>query len=94
MYGKAVKAGYNVENAQLVDLAPTVLALMGEPVPPDMDGRVLTEAFRKAYLTACPVRYAEKVEEGEIEAGFADESAYSDEDEDQVLERLKELGYL
>lgn len=92
MYGKAVQAGHDFEKAQLVDLAPTVLALMGEPVPTDMDGRALTEALHEAYLTACPVRFAEE-EEAETEADFA-ESAYSDEDEDQVRERLRELGYL
>ena len=30
-----------VENGVLADVAPTVLTLMGQPIPPEMTGRVL-----------------------------------------------------
>ncbi|HXF60005.1 MAG TPA: DUF2304 family protein [Caldilineaceae bacterium] len=44
-YGAAIRPGAVVENASLYDLAPTILHLMGEPAPPHMDGRVLSEAL-------------------------------------------------
>ena len=33
--------------AHVMDIAPTVLHMFGLPVPKDMDGRVLTEIFKK-----------------------------------------------
>ena len=36
---------YMLDQPRIVDLAPTVLHVMGCPVPDDMDGRVLTEAL-------------------------------------------------
>lgn len=39
--GPGVRAGGLVHGAGLLDVAPTVLALLGEPVPKDMDGCVL-----------------------------------------------------
>ncbi len=43
--------------AQIIDLAPTILHLMGVPVPDDMDGQVLTEALKDEYLIRYPVAY-------------------------------------
>jgi predicted AlkP superfamily phosphohydrolase/phosphomutase len=41
MMGPAVEAGTQIDGARIVDLAPTILGLLGMEVPPDMDGRVL-----------------------------------------------------
>ncbi len=41
----ALKTGAEIENSHLIDIAPTILHLLGVPVPEDMDGRVLTDAF-------------------------------------------------
>jgi predicted AlkP superfamily phosphohydrolase/phosphomutase len=38
-YGPDIRPGIEVEGAQITDLAPTILHLMGEPVPVHMDGR-------------------------------------------------------
>jgi predicted AlkP superfamily phosphohydrolase/phosphomutase len=45
--GPDVKPCDKIEDAHLIDIAPTVLHMMGLPVPQDMDGRVLKELFRK-----------------------------------------------
>jgi predicted AlkP superfamily phosphohydrolase/phosphomutase len=45
--GPDFKQGVEVENVAILDLAPTILHLMGLPVPADVDGRVLSEAFKK-----------------------------------------------
>jgi predicted AlkP superfamily pyrophosphatase or phosphodiesterase len=42
----------NPGQAQNVDVAPTVLALLGRPAPAQSQGRVLTEAFEPAALRA------------------------------------------
>src|SRR5262249_38778454 len=41
--GPHIKRGAVVSGASIMDLAPTILYLMGVPVPRDMDGRVLLE---------------------------------------------------
>ncbi len=74
--------------ANIVDVAPTVLQLMQLPVPDRMDGRVLAEIFSD--------RPAEPLRESVPAASnaYADDDAYSAEDEEAVKERLRQLGYL
>ncbi len=45
MAGPGVKAGATVNECSTLDLAPTMLALMGLPIPAYMTGRVLSEAL-------------------------------------------------
>lgn len=40
--GNGIPAGQRVTGARLMDLAPTILALMGEPIPDNLDGHALT----------------------------------------------------
>ena len=44
-YGPDIKKGERLKKISILDLAPTILHLMGIPIPDDMDGRVLTEIF-------------------------------------------------
>ena len=82
--GADIPAGTRIEGANIIDIAPTVLALMGLDVPGEMDGKVL---FGRAGIS----RRVDK--ETRIE-GAVDENPYSEEDEEQVMERLRELGYV
>jgi predicted AlkP superfamily phosphohydrolase/phosphomutase len=45
--GPDVMKGTNIEGAKIFDLAPTILHILGIPVPQDIDGRVLKETFKK-----------------------------------------------
>ena len=45
--GPAFKQGIQAENVSILDLAPTILHLVGVPVPDDLDGRVLSQILRK-----------------------------------------------
>jgi hypothetical protein len=70
---------------QLFDLAPTILQLFGEPIPADMDGRVLQELLVQPSGTAyAPAEAFENKMDGE----------YSREEEKAIEERLAGLGYL
>ncbi len=82
--GAGVKNAGEFHDARLIDLAPTILHLMGLPVPRDMDGRVLSEALADTRT----VEYAGTSE------GQAATDGYSEEEEAQVIERLKDLGYI
>ena len=88
--GPVLAAGAEIENARLIDLAPTILYLLGVPVPEDMDGKVLTGMFRSDFLAAhpCQAGDASGVSERYSTTGYTEaESA-------QVEERLRALGYL
>ncbi|MBC7263241.1 MAG: alkaline phosphatase family protein [Chloroflexi bacterium] len=87
--GEQIQRGKKIEGAQIIDLAPTLLYAMGLPVPSDMDGRVLSEAFASEYMSANPVRYEE------VGCTKRPESEdYSEEDEERVMQRLRDLGYV
>jgi predicted AlkP superfamily phosphohydrolase/phosphomutase len=90
MNGPGVQPGSIIEGAAIQDMAPTVLHTMGLPVPADMDGRVLEQAFADTYVNAFPVQIAEPLSS----AGLASEGDYSAEGEKEILERLQGLGYL
>ena len=59
--GGPIRPGVRVE-ATLYDVAPTVLALLGLPVPADLPGRVLEEAIDPAFLARHPVRRIDSYE--------------------------------
>ena len=57
LWGSGIRSGVRLTSADVVDLAPTLLALAGEPVARDMDGRVLAEVFDERFSegTSIPV---------------------------------------
>jgi predicted AlkP superfamily phosphohydrolase/phosphomutase len=94
LWGKPVRAGSELAGASLYDLAPTILHLMGEPVPAGMDGRVLTEALLPEYasLTQKQVRTGSEVFSPPPASLANDE--LSDQDLELIADRLRGLGYV
>jgi predicted AlkP superfamily phosphohydrolase/phosphomutase len=90
MSGPAVRQGGRFEGAAIHDLAPTVLHTMGLPVPHDIDGRVLEEAFADGYLQAFPVEIGKPATPPDG-AVWVD---HTEEGEKEIMERLQGLGYL
>ncbi len=45
LYGAGVERGASIETSNNLDIAPTILTLLGLPVPAEMTGRVLSEAL-------------------------------------------------
>jgi arylsulfatase A-like enzyme len=82
--------GAKIENARLIDIAPTILHLLDVPVPEDMDGKVLTSLFHPEFLSAHAVQAG--AASGTSEADRA--SGYTEEESAKVEERLQALGYL
>jgi predicted AlkP superfamily phosphohydrolase/phosphomutase len=97
-YGILIAAGNHVQKqgevqgAELLDLPPTILHLVGLPIPADMDGKVLTQLFTDDYLASHPVCHTEGGR-GEVEH-TASLSDYSAEEEAAIKERLQGLGYI
>ena len=88
--GARVRTGAQVRGARIVDLAPTILYLMGQPIPDDMDGRVLDEMFEAGSLDQRPVSYEAAVA---VEADAGD-GTYSDAEAEIIKKRLQDLGYV
>jgi len=91
--GPQIRPGAALDEPRIVDLAPTVLHLMGCPVPEDMDGRVLAEAL------AGEARAGEGLEPALAQAAEAvateqDVYVLSPDEEAEIEARLKGLGYL
>jgi predicted AlkP superfamily phosphohydrolase/phosphomutase len=84
-YGPGIGSSQPLKEANILDLAPTLLHLLGEAVPRVMDGRVLTEIFAGDR----PVVYDETES-----ADGADGMSLSADEEAEVEERLRSLGYL
>jgi predicted AlkP superfamily phosphohydrolase/phosphomutase len=87
--GQSIRTGVQLSPYDIVDLAPTILYLLGYPVPADMDGRVMVEALSTDLLEKRPIQVGESTWEAAEE-----ETGLSSSEEVVVTERLKELGYL
>jgi hypothetical protein len=75
----------------IVDITPTILALMGLPVGKDMAGRVLKEIIDPKFITNHPITYIDSYE-NYIERHQYVESVSADED--VQLDYLRSIGYV
>ena len=89
--GPHFKRGAEIAGARLIDFAPTLLYLLDQPVPRDMDGKVLTDLFQPEYLQAHPIRFDDEKENFQAAPTTGE---YSAEEAAQVEDRLKALGYI
>ena len=94
MAGPHIKQGNKMQEANLVDITPTMLSLLGFPVASDMDGKVLVDAIEESYLKAKPVTYVDSYEADVDHAAKAEQADLSPEELEIVEERLRSLGYL
>jgi hypothetical protein len=86
-----VSPGTRLNGAQIIDVAPTVLHLLDEPIPVTMEGRVLDDALTESWRQAHPIRYTS--EETEEKTGTGTEGLSPDEVR-SVVEKLQALGYI
>lgn len=83
--GPAIQSGQRVRG-HIADLAPTILAGLGEAVPKDMDGQVLREIFKEPIEVRFEPPQDRKVDEA---APVLTEGQMQ-----EVTDRLSDLGYL
>lgn len=84
--GPTIVPGQHLSKASIMDIAPTTLALLGVPIPRDMDGRVLEEMFLADALP--PITYTDTDEQSASDIGL------SADEEEMVRTHLEGLGYL
>jgi predicted AlkP superfamily phosphohydrolase/phosphomutase len=87
LWGPGVRAGYKLRNAQIVDLAPTILALLDVEIPNTMDGRVLSEAFEEGALSPRWSAQDEILPQSE-------QVLLTEDEEAEIAARLRGLGYV
>jgi tetratricopeptide (TPR) repeat protein len=91
--GKPLKHDELMHGASLLDVAPTILALLGLPIPDDMDGRVLT----KIFVEPPELERITSYEPPHPKDGMHRDVAMEESDPwaaRQALEQLAELGYI
>jgi len=67
--GDCIKEGTTIENANIVDMAPTILHTLGLPISSGMDGRVLKEIFKEdSDLSKAEIVYHKENEKLRVEA--------------------------
>jgi predicted AlkP superfamily phosphohydrolase/phosphomutase len=93
MAGGPTRRGHAFTGAQIIDVAPTVLYLMGLPIPGDMDGRPLFDAVDPAFVASQPPQYQQN---GSPPAPppTQEDTSYSEEEAELIARRLKSMGYI
>jgi predicted AlkP superfamily phosphohydrolase/phosphomutase len=90
-HGGPIRKGSEIKGARIIDVAPTVLYLLGFEIPQDMDGKVLTDIFVQEFLDQRPPKISDEVTETKKRGQdlILDEKETAD-----IVERLRDLGYI
>ncbi len=89
--GPDIKKDETLYGATLLDIAPTILAMMNLPVGKDMDGMVLSQIFDKKP----DVTYIDSWDNVEGNHGmFSEEERHQSADNIAIIKQLAALGYI
>jgi len=100
--GTIIVCGPEIENegyirANIIQITPTILHLLGLSMPEEIDGKPIVNVFKQSWLEKHPVRVQEKKdisdEETEEKQAFSDK-VYTEEEQKEIMLRLKEMGYI
>ena len=91
--GPGIRKDALVHSASLLDIAPTVLAILGLPVPEDFEGKVLTQIFAGRVEVERIASYEAPHPEDGVHRGAAPEE-HDPWAAQAALTQLAELGYI
>lgn len=92
MRGSNIRQNQKLTHSKIYDIVPTILYQLDCPIPEDVDGQVLREAFIKSYLDKNQPKNERKASGGEDQSKQV--FRYSEEDSEKIAARLRDLGYL
>jgi predicted AlkP superfamily phosphohydrolase/phosphomutase len=87
-HGDAIRRGHRQFGSTVLDVAPTLLHLFDQPVPLDMDGKVLASVFDEAWLRTASIRYVD------ADTSLLPDLAIATDASVEALEELRALGYI
>jgi predicted AlkP superfamily phosphohydrolase/phosphomutase len=87
--GPGIRQGEEIEGLRVVDVAPSLMYMMGLPIPKGLDGRLPESIFLTEELEARPPAYFDL--EDVIRGDDGERKSMEDE---SVKQRLKGLGYI
>ncbi len=93
MTGNNINRGAILKEPRVIDITPTIFALMEIPIAQDMDGKVLVEAITSEFINKHPISYISSFEDRkEFEQKKIQEESLPAKVE--LLEKFRALGYL
>jgi predicted AlkP superfamily phosphohydrolase/phosphomutase len=93
--GPAILPKAEPHEASLLDVAPTVLHLLGVTIPDDLDGRILAELLnQEPALASSRPKFASVLAGANGDSPLPDDSSYTAEEDAAIQQRLVDLGYL
>jgi len=92
--GGAFLNGDKIENAQIIDIAPTALYIQGVPIPETMDGTVLNDTITSEFKQNNKLNYSSHSPENDSNSDNNDETPYTEEESEIIQKRLQDLGYI
>jgi predicted AlkP superfamily phosphohydrolase/phosphomutase len=90
--GPRICAGLDAGELSILDVAPLILYSLDLPIPEDIQGHMPEELFDKAHLEQAPMKT--DVRKAPVPEPAVPASQMSKQDEQIVLDRLRELGYV
>jgi len=96
MCGPTVSNHGRLPEVRIVDVAPTIMCLLGIPTSPEQDGRILTEFLSKTFAEQSHQQSTDvsTTATGDLRRPLNNVDWASAEEEQEVLDRLRNLGYL
>lgn len=76
------------QRSEIIDIAPTVLYLLGQEIPAEMDGRLLDFIIKDEFIASNPLKF------NDDKVSTSEKYLITEEEAKIVEERLKSLGYL
>jgi predicted AlkP superfamily phosphohydrolase/phosphomutase len=91
--GPQIRKGFDAHELSILDIAPLVLYSLELPVPEEIQGRMPEEIFDQDHVKQAPVK--KKARKGAAPSSLTRPAAQMSKDDEQiVMERLRELGYI
>jgi hypothetical protein len=95
--GRGIKKGMRIQSPDDIDVAPTLLYLLGLPISEELQGRVLTECIEESFLQRYPIRkipsYGIKSFDKRILNAMRSGEDERDADK-KLIENMRALGYM
>ena len=89
-HGNRIKSGHPLKGVDILDLAPTILHLLGLPVPSEMDGQVIEGCLVGGKIQG-EIR---KEMDWSVKNSIHVQETYTEEEEEEIRKRLKGMGYI